>query len=156
MQPEEIDTFPLCQHIKLNGVRCGSPALRERRYCFFHHRMHDLRRIRRKRETPQTVVDLPVLEDANAVQIAVQEVLTAVNDGRLDPRRAGLMLYGLNTAASNLKRLDFEPQVLRDQRLGELLSQRESDLAQLLVEEVLNSEAQQEEEQESATEPAMS
>lgn len=27
---------PTCHHIKANGVRCGSPALRQRRLCHFH------------------------------------------------------------------------------------------------------------------------
>ena len=27
-----------CQHIKMNGVQCGSPALYRRRQCFFHER----------------------------------------------------------------------------------------------------------------------
>jgi len=25
-----------CQHIKINGVQCGSPALLNRKFCFFH------------------------------------------------------------------------------------------------------------------------
>ena len=32
-----------CQHIKVNGVQCGSPALRRNRFCFFHKRFHDER-----------------------------------------------------------------------------------------------------------------
>jgi hypothetical protein len=27
-----------CQHIKINGTQCGSPALRREIYCFFHMR----------------------------------------------------------------------------------------------------------------------
>jgi hypothetical protein len=30
--------IPQCQHIKLNGVRCGSPALRGKDLCYFHNR----------------------------------------------------------------------------------------------------------------------
>src|SRR5882757_5386776 len=29
----------LCSHIKVNGVRCGSPALRKEVFCYFHQRM---------------------------------------------------------------------------------------------------------------------
>ncbi len=28
--------IPRCTHIKTNGTQCGSPALRGRRFCFFH------------------------------------------------------------------------------------------------------------------------
>jgi hypothetical protein len=27
---------PRCQHIRMNGRRCGSPALRGENYCYFH------------------------------------------------------------------------------------------------------------------------
>ena len=27
-----------CQHIKVNGTQCGSPALREEKCCYFHMR----------------------------------------------------------------------------------------------------------------------
>jgi len=29
--------YILCQHIKTDGIRCGSPALRTKTYCFYHH-----------------------------------------------------------------------------------------------------------------------
>jgi len=29
----------ICTHIKINGVRCGSPALRGKEFCYFHQRM---------------------------------------------------------------------------------------------------------------------
>jgi len=31
--------IPLCHFIKPDGRRCGSPALRNRRLCFFHSRL---------------------------------------------------------------------------------------------------------------------
>lgn len=104
---------PQCEHFKTNGVRCGSPALRNRSFCFFHQRAFDLRQLRRER--PGSGLHLPLLEDANAIQIAVQDVVHAVAEDRLDPRRAGSILYGLNTASSNLKRVEFEPRILREQ-----------------------------------------
>jgi hypothetical protein len=68
------------------------------------------------------------------VQISVQEVIDAVAEERLDPRRAGLMLYGLNTAACNLKNTEFEPRVLREQA-GDYDSQ--SPVLQLLLDELM-------------------
>ena len=32
-----------CRHIKVNGTQCGSPALREEKYCYFHMRWHTTR-----------------------------------------------------------------------------------------------------------------
>ena len=29
-----------CQHIKVNGTQCGSPSLRECKYCYYHIRYH--------------------------------------------------------------------------------------------------------------------
>jgi hypothetical protein len=29
----------VCTHIKVTGVRCGSPALRGEQFCYFHQRM---------------------------------------------------------------------------------------------------------------------
>ena len=105
-------TIPRCQHIKTNGVRCGSPALRERRHCFFHHRAHSLRRLRLKRPNQRLVI--PLLEDANSIQMAIQQVAEAIAEDRIDNRRAGLLLFAFQTAASNLKRLDLEPRELRE------------------------------------------
>ena len=28
---------PRCRHIKANGTQCGSPALRNKKFCFYHH-----------------------------------------------------------------------------------------------------------------------
>lgn len=100
-----------CQHIKTNGTRCGSPALNNRRFCFFHHRASDLRRLRL--DHPQFRGEFPLLEDANAVQMAIQEVVGAVLQDRIDLRRAGLLLFACQTAASNLKNVNFEPLELR-------------------------------------------
>lgn len=111
--PKIPKAAPQCEHFKTNGVRCGSPALRNRSLCFFHQRSFDLRQLRRER--PSAGLHLPLLEDANAIQIALEDVVRAVAEDRLEPRRAGLILYGLNTASCNLKRVEFEPRVLRDQ-----------------------------------------
>ena len=101
-----------CEHIKGNGLRCGSPALRQRRYCYFHFCAHDLRR--RRRQQPNAPFVLPLLEDANSIQMAIQQVAEAVLEERIDNKRAGLVLFALQTAACNLKNTDFEPKQLRE------------------------------------------
>jgi len=123
--PQEPPTQ--CEHFKTNGIRCGSPALNRYKLCFFHQRMMNIQQFRRER--PNSRLDFPLLEDANAVQISVQDVLAAVAEDRLDPRRAGLLLYGLNTATCNLRNVDFEPKALRQQ-----FADSESPVIKLLLE----------------------
>jgi len=123
-----------CNHIKTNGMRCGSPALRGRRFCYFHHRAHDLRQLRHQR--PGYRFELPLLEDANAVQMSLQDVLSAVNEDRIDHRRAGLLLYGLSTAASNLKQVNLEPRELREQADSAALFE-DNEIARCLLDAIL-------------------
>ena len=105
------NSIPRCEHIKINGTQCGSPALRRNHFCFFHKRWHETRivlnanRARRARAT----LDLPVLEDANSVQVSLMQVMRLVLSGQVDPKTAGLLLYALQTASSNLSRINFEP-----------------------------------------------
>jgi hypothetical protein len=110
-------SVPRCQHIKVNGVQCGCPALRQKKYCYFHHtwreetnpRSNNRRRAQRL-ANGQTAFILPPLEDANSIQMALMEILYQLADGRIDSKRASLMLYALQTASNNLKQLSFEPQ----------------------------------------------
>jgi hypothetical protein len=102
-----------CQHVRVNGTQCGSPALRERKYCFFHQEWRP-RRVRMQREQTasraRAAVALPVLEDANSVQVALMQVLRLLLAGQIEHRTASLLLYGLQTAASNVARTRFEPE----------------------------------------------
>ena len=50
-----------------------------------------------------TSLELPSIEDAASIQLALIDVLQALAANRLDPRRAGLLLYGLQVASANLK-----------------------------------------------------
>ena len=85
-----------CRHIMPSGIRCHAPALRETHFCYFHTNLHRV-------TAPKTKFDdwslkLPVLEDRRAIQMALTQVLGELAAGRLDPRRAGLLLYGLQIA----------------------------------------------------------
>lgn len=106
-------SIPRCQHLKINGTQCGSPALRRNHFCYFHKNRHETRivlnanRARRAR----AILDLPVLEDANSVQVSLMQVMRLILGGQLDSKTAGLLLYALQTASSNLSRINFEPTV---------------------------------------------
>jgi hypothetical protein len=105
-----------CQHIKVNGTQCGSPSLKSRRLCFFHNRWREARiEFTRSGHPTQEItgLDLPVLEDANSIQVAIMQVLRLILAKQLEPKIAGLLLYGLQTASLNLKHADFEPSLTR-------------------------------------------
>src|SRR5437762_12730192 len=121
-----------CEHIKANGLRCGSPSLRQRRYCYFHFCAHDLRR--RRRQQPNAPFVLTLLEDANSSQMAIQQVAVAVLEERIDNKRAGLVLFALQTAACNLKNTDFEPKQLRE--ATEQASPAISEIVEILLREM--------------------
>jgi len=92
----------------MNGTQCGSPALRRRRHCFFHERIRRERAKIAADMSAQRLFDLPLLEDANAVQMALMKVIQMLGAGRLDHKTAGLMLYALQTASVNLRNATFE------------------------------------------------
>lgn len=103
-----------CAHVLANGKICQGPALRDSNLCYWHHKARHRRRHCERISGPaggsaSPGIVLPVLEDGNAIQVSLQEVLHALLDGRLDSRRAGLLLYGLQVATSNLRRLDIKP-----------------------------------------------
>jgi hypothetical protein len=120
-------SFPnRCQHIKVNGTLCGCPALRRNKLCYFHKRHHDERiqlNADRARRRPATL-DLPVLEDANSIQVSLMQIMRALVAGQIDGKIAGLLLYALQTASVNLRNTSFEPYmqtiVLDPRTVGEI------------------------------------
>jgi len=94
-----------CRHIKEDGVFCQSPALRGRRHCYFHLRAlgRNMRMAQEQARQREHRLVFPPLEDMNAVQVSVMQVLAALGAGHLEKGVAGLMLYGLQQAANNLR-----------------------------------------------------
>ena len=58
--------------------------------------------------------DLPLLEDANSVQMSLMKVIQMLGSGEMDHKTAGLMLYGLQTASINLRNTEFEVEDVTD------------------------------------------
>jgi len=109
-----MQSFPnRCQHLKINGTQCGSPALRRNRFCFFHKRFQD-QQIKltadRARRGVATFI-LPVLEDANSIQVALMQVMRLLVSQQIDHKTASLLLYALQTASTNLRMTDFKPYI---------------------------------------------
>ncbi len=76
---------PRCHHIKVKGTRCGSPALRNHKLCFFHQRWHE-QRIPMGMSQKHSL-ELPVLEDANSIQMAITQVMRLVLSQTIGLRR---------------------------------------------------------------------
>nr|MBA3914635.1 hypothetical protein [Terriglobales bacterium] len=98
-----------CQHLKVNGTQCGSPALQRNRYCFFHKRWNEQRIVMGAKHRRARHLDLPVLEDANSLQVALMQVTRLIAAGDIDQKSAGLLLYAIQIASYNLRHTCFEP-----------------------------------------------
>jgi hypothetical protein len=101
--------IPRCIHIKTNGTQCGSPALRGRRFCFFHKNWQGQRIALNVLPAAPLSFTMPVREDADSVQVALTQVMRLILAGQLDPKIAGLLLYALQTASANLRQMKLEP-----------------------------------------------
>jgi len=97
-----------CEHVKANGRFCGSPAMQGRNYCYFHM-AHIGRQLRQQRYGAHGLqappIELPLLEDAASIQLALMQVTEALLRGTLDRKTAGLVLYSLQTASSNVRNM---------------------------------------------------
>lgn len=96
--------MPRCAHVRPNGLRCGSPALRGNVFCFFHDKWLS------------AAADdiLPPLEDGNGIQFSLMYVVSrlrkeAFRDGAANIPAVKQLLYALQTAAYNLRNCNFEP-----------------------------------------------
>jgi hypothetical protein len=95
-----------CRHIFTSGRKCQSPALTDQSFCYFHSNT-------RRRPSPQnqpydpytepneSALNLPPLEEADAIQLALSDVILALAANRIDPRRARILIYGLQVASQN-------------------------------------------------------
>ena len=82
--------IPQCNHIKRDGARCGSPALRGKALCYFHSRAPKPRKKRVVPEVPDPGNPLAVLN----------WTLRGLMSGKLDNKSAGQILYGLQQMTS--------------------------------------------------------
>jgi hypothetical protein len=93
------DAAARCNHVKANGVRCQSPAMRRQSFCFFHDRFYN----------PRYDDSFPPLEDANSVQCAILQVLNQLRYRVITVPEARTFLFGLKAASINARCTDFEP-----------------------------------------------
>jgi hypothetical protein len=99
-----------CNHVLTNGEVCNAIPMRDSNFCYWHHKARARRRRYERIGGPISMeansgLELPFLEDSNAIQVTIQEIMQAILDRRLDNKRAGLLLYSLQLASSNIRNL---------------------------------------------------
>jgi hypothetical protein len=91
-----------CTHIMVSGLRCGSPALRGEQFCYFHQRM-----LRAVKGPDSRLHHVALLENEEAIQASIMEVVNALIRGNIELKRGELILRALNSAIRNARRVHF-------------------------------------------------
>jgi hypothetical protein len=100
---------PRCRHIKVSGAQCGSPSLRNKNFCFYHQQNRPISAAcYYDQPYPMGEIELPAFEDAHAIQTVIRQVVQMVLQKRLEQKTAKLLLYALQIASTNLKRMELE------------------------------------------------
>jgi len=109
-------SLQICEYIRTSGRRCGSPAMRDYKYCYYHAGQLQAMPMTTMfvqenpnppaGEYPIAGFQVPFLDDASAIQIGYMQLIHGVAHFRLDPRRARLILLALQGAAANLKHVE--------------------------------------------------
>lgn len=82
---------PRCEHIKPNGMRCGSPAAGGEKFCFFHGIARN------------NAVEFPIVEDRRGLQAAILRVCERLANGTISAANGKILLAGLSMAAENAR-----------------------------------------------------
>jgi hypothetical protein len=109
-------SLAICEHIKPSGTVCGSPALRDQKFCYYHSKVRKtvpknnlfvfLDNPGCKENDPYWAFEFPYLEDAAAVQIAFMQFIYGVSQHRMEEWRARMILSALHGAAANLRLME--------------------------------------------------
>ena len=86
-----------CRHIHAAGHQCGSPALRQEHFCYYHHatRRPASAGPKFRHLDAAEPFTIPIVEDrVSALQVASQ-ILSRIASNDLDPTRAGKLIYCL-------------------------------------------------------------
>ena len=105
-------SYRTCDHLKEDGVLCGSPALRGKKLCYFHQRDHKRTQYAAGviRRADVLGPRLPPMKSLADIQAALYEIVTALAAHRVPLQRAGARLFDLQKAASSLR----EPHPVRN------------------------------------------
>src|ERR1035438_4171238 len=94
-----------CRHIHAAGRQCGSPALRNEEFCYFHHTTRRRKKTGGFRYLDATEpFELPLVEDRVSALSAAAQLLCRIASNDLDLGRAGKLLYNLQILNALLPR----------------------------------------------------
>jgi hypothetical protein len=108
----QTSQYLTCEHVKISGERCGSPAVRGAKLCYYHNtvRNHVPKNNMfaklwnpRVERTETFAFDMPYPEDPESLQIAFAQFIHLVSQDLINDRRARLLLSALHGAAANLR-----------------------------------------------------
>jgi len=87
-----------CHHVMPSGLHCQAPAMRGFAFCYHHANRNTHTR---KSSAAEINIQLPAtLDGSGAVQV-IHQVLNALASNQISPRRASMLLYGLQMAISH-------------------------------------------------------
>jgi hypothetical protein len=95
---KKAEAAPRCQYTKTNGNGCGSPAVKDESFCYFHGEA----RTKRKAEEASTLHEMPVLEDKLSLQLAITRLCAQLASGSIDEKRGRVLLAALRLGQKNL------------------------------------------------------
>jgi hypothetical protein len=113
---ERADEAPRCRWVRQDGTMCGSPQMRKHIYCYAHKQMMEARAL---------ALRLPAPEDANAIHMSLMQVQKALIDDTISAKKAGLLLYSLQLALTNVSRTTFG-QADDDELVTEVVDEEEA------------------------------
>ena len=89
-----------CHHVMPSGLHCQSPAMRGSAFCYHH-----ARRIAPSGKAAAAAVESRIeftgTLDSHGIAQAIHQILNALGSNRISPRRASVLLFGLQMATSN-------------------------------------------------------
>jgi hypothetical protein len=101
---DSTDTFRRrqCRHTMPEGGRCGSPAMRGEKFCYHHHLTRRPIADARLRQARRNAFGMPTPNSRAEIQESLGRIIARVAGNDIDLRRAGLLLYALQLASTNL------------------------------------------------------
>ena len=119
--------YPTCTYIKTNGTICESPAMKDNELCYYHGRdkmrvanflqarawkcdeyMNGFKQLQES-VNPEFMesLEIPALDDAVSIQVALTNIVRAICSDHITDKKAGLALYAIQVAVSNLPNLQL-------------------------------------------------
>src|SRR3984957_477342 len=79
----------LCRHVHADGRRCGSRALRQQNFCYYHTTNRPPAQNPRLRKQERNEFALSDPTDRTSVQLTLGDVLRLIASSQIDLRRGG-------------------------------------------------------------------